>query len=172
MSDRHIAAHRQQDLYLTEVFELLAACDYMRRYRALLAMWLAWFSALRAIASSTAIGAWAVWQSYPMVWGGVIVAAQVADALRDVFPFTARHKAANDLLTTFDALRIEALHEAEDVCAGQFTDKEINERRRRLMRLRHEATVVHFPTGGLPDRKDLLALAQQAATAYFEATFL
>jgi hypothetical protein len=90
MSDSESTSHRQQDLYLTEVYQLLVALDYMRRYRTFLARRVTWFGALRAIASSTAIGAWAVWQSYPMVWGGVIAAAQVADALKDVFPFTAR----------------------------------------------------------------------------------
>jgi hypothetical protein len=171
MSDSESTSHRQQDLYLTEVYQLLVALDYMRRYRTFLARRVTWFGALRAIASSTAIGAWAVWQSYPMVWGGVIAAAQVADALKDVFPFTARHRAANDLVVTLEALRIEALYEAERVYAGQFTDDEITELRRKLMRLRHEADVKHFPMGNLPERTDLLALADEAAAAYFDSIF-
>jgi hypothetical protein len=149
----------------------MVARDYMRRYRDVLARRVTWFGALRAIASSSAIGAWALWQSYPMVWGGIIVASQVADALRDVFPFTVRHKAANDLVTSFEGLLIEALYEAEGVYSGQFTDKEITDLRRKLMRLRHEAEVRHFPSGHRPERRHLLALADEAAIAYFDSIF-
>lgn len=145
--------------------------EYMRRYRAILARQVTWFGALRAIASSSAIAAWAVWQSYPMIWGGIIAASQVADALRDVFPFTARPKAANDLVTSLEALLIEALYEAEEVYAGRFTNQEITDRRRSLMTLRHDADVKHFPAGNLPERKDLLALAEATAIAYFESLF-
>ncbi|HUZ65982.1 MAG TPA: hypothetical protein VMU82_19935 [Acetobacteraceae bacterium] len=106
-----------------------------------------------------------------MIWGGVIAASQVADALKDVFPFTARHKAANDLVTTLEALLIEALYEAEGVYAGQFTNEQITDRRRVLMKLRHDADAKHFPTGDLPERKDLLALADEAAIAYFDSMF-
>jgi len=171
MSDREAKSHRQQELYLTEVYQLLVALDYMRRYLTLLARRVTWFGTLRAIASSTAIGAWAVSQSYPMIRGGIIAAAQVADALKDVFPFTTRHKAANDGVVTLEALRIEALYEAERVYAGQFANDEITELRRKLMRLRHDAEVKYFPLGNLPERKDLLALANEAAPSYFDAVF-
>jgi hypothetical protein len=63
------------------------------------------------------------------------------------------------------------LYEAERVYAGQFTDDEITELRRKLMRLRHEADVKHFPMGNLPERTDLLALADEAAAAYFDSIF-
>ncbi len=171
MSDNDAQPHRQQDLYLTEVFQLMVAREYMRRYRTVLARRVTSFGTLRSIASSSAIGAWVLWQSYPLIWGGIIVAAQVADALKDVFPFAARHKAANDLVVSLELLLIEALYEAERVWAGRFTDDEINELRRKLMRQRHEAELRHFPSGNLPERRDLLGLADEAAIAYFESTF-
>ena len=165
------ATHRQQELYLSEVLQLMVAREYMRRYRTVLDRRITCFNALRATASSSAIAAWAVWQAYPLIWAGVIAASQVADALKDVFPFTARHKAANDLVTSLDLLLIETLYEAEGVFAGQFTNEEITERRRKLMTSRHAADVKHFPTGNLPERKDLLALADEAGIAYFESIF-
>lgn len=106
-----------------------------------------------------------------MVWGGIIAGSQVADALKDVFPFTARHKAANDLLTSLEALLIETLYEAEEVCAGRFSGEEVTERRRRLMKSRHDADVRYFPDGNLPERKDLFALAETAAIACFASIF-
>ena len=76
------AAHRQQDLYFNELFQLKVGCEYIRLYRNDLARWVTGFAALRAIASSGAIATWAVVQSYPLVWGGIIAASQLADALR------------------------------------------------------------------------------------------
>jgi hypothetical protein len=171
MSGIEGASHRQQDLYLTELLQLMVACEYMRRYQAVLARRVMWFGALRAIASSSAIGAWAVWHAYPMVWAGIIAGSQVADALRGVFPFTARQKAANDLLMGLEWLLIDALHEAEGVYGGRFTAEETTERRRKLMRLRHDAEVRHFPAGKLPERIDLLELADAAAASRFDSIF-
>jgi hypothetical protein len=163
-------AHRQQDLYFNELFQLKVGCEYMRLYRNGLARWVARFAAVRAIASSGAIATWAVVQAYPLVWGGIIAASQLADALKDVIPVTARHKAASALTMALDALLIEALYEWEGVYAAQFTNEEITERRRKLMLLRHGAETKHFPTG-LPERPGYLVVAEEEATAYFDAMF-
>ena len=170
-SDSEAGSHRQQDLYFNELFQLKIACEYQRRYANRLARWVTGFNALRAIASSGAIATWAIVQAYPLVWGGIIAAAQVSDALKDVIPFTARQKAASGLAMSFDALLIEALYEWESVFAGRLSDEEITERRRTLMQLRHEADVKHFPTGDLPERADLLKLAEADAVTYFENMF-
>ena len=169
MSDEE-AAHRQQDLYFNELFQLKVACEYMRLYRNGLARWATRFAALRAIASSGAIATWAIVKSYPLVWGGIIAASQLADALRDVIPFTARHKAASALSMTLDALIIEALYEWEGVYAARFSNEEITGRRRKLMQLRHDAETKHFPTG-LPERKRYLAIAEEEAAYYFDTMF-
>lgn len=102
-----------------------------------------------------------------------IAAAQLADVLKDVFPLTARHKAVSNLLVSLDALFIEALYEWESVFAGQLSNQEITDRRRRLMELRHNIEVEIFPPGELhlPERRDLLVLAEKDATAYLESTF-
>ena len=49
MNDDESATHRQQDLYLSEVFQLMVAREYMRRYRDILARRVTWFGALRAL---------------------------------------------------------------------------------------------------------------------------
>jgi hypothetical protein len=164
------AAHRQQELYLNELFQLKVACEYIRLYRNEIACWLTRFAALRAVASSGAIATWAVVKSYPLLWGGIIAAAQLADALKEVVPFTARHKAASDLSIALESLLIEALYEWESVYAGRFTMKQITDRRRTLMRLRRDAEVRQFPAG-VPERQKLLVVAEAAAKLYFDRLF-
>jgi hypothetical protein len=169
MSDEQ-ADHRQQDLYFNELFQLKVACEYMRLYRNDLARWVTRFATLRAIASSGAIATWAIVKSYPLVWGSIIAGSQLADALKDVMPVTAHHKAASALSMTLEALIIEALYEWESVYAARFTTEEITDRRRKLMMLRHDAEMRHFPNG-LPERKRYLTTAEEEAASYFDAMF-
>jgi hypothetical protein len=171
MTGTDVASHRQQDLYWKELFQLKIACEYLRRYRSILARWVTVFDALKAFTSSGAIGGWVIWKEYAFFCGAMIAVSQVADALTDVFPFTARLKAANELVMNLDALFIEVLHEWEGVFAARFTNAEITERRRKLMQLRHDLEVKHFPNGGLPKRDDLLTLAEKDTIAYLEAMF-
>jgi hypothetical protein len=169
--DSEAAAHRQQDLYFNELFQLAVQCRYMRRYRNILARRVRQLEILRAVASNGAIVTWAIVQSHPMIWGTIIALSQLSDALKDAIPLTARHKAASALVVSLDALLIEALYEWESVFGGQFTNEEITERRRKLMDLRHKAEVEQFPTGDLPEREDLLELAEADAVTYFEGMF-
>jgi hypothetical protein len=86
--------HRQQQLYWAQMVELKVAACYIRHYRDYLGKRVTALGTLRAIASSGSIAAWALWKEYAFVWGAIIAASQVVDALKDVFPFTKRHKAA------------------------------------------------------------------------------
>src|SRR6185312_15254454 len=125
--------HRQQQLYFRELFQLKVRCEYTRRYRSILSTWVARISILRAIASSGSIAGWVIWRDYAFIWGTIIAAAQLADALKEAIPYTARQKSANAMLTDLDALFIEALFEWESVFSGKLTNEEITERRRKLM---------------------------------------
>jgi hypothetical protein len=165
------AGHRQQNLYFNELFQLKIQCEYMRRYRNLLAGRVRRLEILRAVASNGAIVTWAIVQSHPMIWGTIIALSQLSDALKDAIPLTARHKATIALVTSLDTLVIEALYQWEGVFGGQFSNEEITDRRRKLMQLRHEAEVEHLPTADLPERQDLLELAEGDAIAYFETMF-
>jgi hypothetical protein len=57
------------------------------------------------------------------------------------------------------------------VYAGRFSNEEITERRRKLMQLRHDLEVKNFPTGDLPERSDLLMLAETDTITYLENMF-
>lgn len=96
--------HRQQRLYWNEMVNLKADASYIRLYRDSQGRWVTWLGALKAIASSAGIAAWVVWQEYAFVWGAIIAASQLADALKDVFPFAKKHKAASALSMTLDNL--------------------------------------------------------------------
>jgi hypothetical protein len=66
-----------QEQYWNEMVEIRAHQNYLMLYQLSSERWDLGFRAFLAIASSGAIGAWAVWQQYPKVWAGIIATSQV-----------------------------------------------------------------------------------------------
>jgi hypothetical protein len=170
MSEAVPNPHRQQQLYWAQMIELKVAACYIRRYRDYLGKRVTALGTLRAIASSGSIAAWALWKEYAFVWGAIIAASQVADALRDVFPFTKKHKAASAHTIALGGIFIDAQLEWENIFSGRYTDDQIMNRRHKLMKVQHDAERMSFPDG-LATRDDLFAQAQQEAKDYFTATY-
>jgi hypothetical protein len=162
--------NRLQDLYWTELVQLKVECEYTRRYRNSLGAWITRFAVIRAVVSVSALGTWAAVKSYPMVWGGIIAAAQVADALQNAIPFATRHRGTIALVAGLDALLIDCLAEWEDIYAGLTDEGQINKLRHRMMKLRHDMDIKNLPNG-LPVKKELFRLAEEDAAAYFQNTY-
>src|SRR3984893_19524878 len=100
--------HRQQQLYWAQRGKLKVAACYIRHYRDNLGKRVTALGTVRAIASSGSIAAWALWKEHAFVWGAIIAASQVADALREVFPFNKKHKAASAHTITLGSIFIGA----------------------------------------------------------------
>src|SRR5436189_2018493 len=95
---------RQQEQYWQAMIELKVAATYIRLYRDYLSRWVMGLGILKAVASSVGIAGWAIWTKYAFMWAVIIAASQVADALKEVFPFTKRHKVASELTSTYPSL--------------------------------------------------------------------
>jgi hypothetical protein len=169
MSEPETNPHRQQQLYWATMIELKVAASYIRLYRDYLGKWVTWLGTLRAIASSGSIAAWALWKDYAFVWGAIIAASQVLDALKDVFPFTKKHKAARHIQSHLAAFS-STLNWRENIFSGRYSDDQIMNRRHKLMKLQHDAERTTFPDG-LATKEPLFAQAQRDAKDYFQATY-
>jgi hypothetical protein len=101
-----------------------------------------------------------------MLWGGIIAAAQVADAVQNAIPFATRLRGANALLLKLDALFIDCLVELESIHAGGIDDRAVLDMRAAMSKRRQEAEAQALP-GGLPPRQRLLRMAQLDADDYF-----
>jgi hypothetical protein len=170
MGENVLDPHRQQKLYWDQMFELKRAASYIRFYRDSVGRWVTGLGALKAIASCAGIAAWVVWKEYAFVWGAIIAASQVADALKDVFPFAKKHKAACELAMTLASLFIDVQLEWENVFAGRYADDEIMKRLHQLRKMQLDAESRNFPDG-LAARNDLLERAKQDAAQYLSATY-
>jgi len=170
MNDTAEQSHTQQQLYWNEIVSLKVAGLYICLYRDYLGKWVTALGVIKAIASSLSIAAWAIWQRYAFVWGCIIAVSQVADALKDVFPFAKTHKAAAIHAITLDALFIDAQLEWDNIFSGKYTDEQIRTRLHKLRMLEHEAERHHF-SEGLVRKESLRDQAEQDAETYFRSTY-
>jgi hypothetical protein len=90
--------------------------------------------------------------------------------LKDVFPFTKKHKAASAHTITLDGIFIDAQLEWENIFSGRYTDDQIMNRRHKLMKLQHDVERTSFPDG-LATRASLFSQAQDEAKEYFSVTY-
>jgi len=126
--------------------------------------------AVRAIASSAGIGAWAIWREYAFIWGAIIALSQVMDALKEVFPFTRQHKAASELAIVLESLFIDAQLEWESIKAGKYDEEQVSRRPHKLRTLHHHAECNIF-RDGLPRRQDLFIAAEMESGVFFLKTY-
>jgi hypothetical protein len=170
MHETATSSHRQQQLYWNQMVELKVAAGYIRRYRDDVGKRVTALGTLKAIASSGGIAAWAIWRDYAFLWGAIIAASQLADALKDVFPFTKIHKAASEHAISLNSMFIDAQLEWENIFSGRYTDEQIMNRRHKLMKLQHEAERKNFPHG-LTEKELYVVEAEREAQQYFSATY-
>jgi len=143
---------------------------YVHLYRDELGRWVTGLAALKAIASCAGIAAWALWKDYAPVWASIIAASQVADALKDVFPFAKKHKAACLYAATLDSLFIDIQLEWETILSDRYSDDEVMKRLHQLRKLQLDAENHNFPDG-LVKLESLLVRAKQEARSYFKSTY-
>jgi hypothetical protein len=161
---------RQPDLYWREMEQLKAASVCIRLCRNRLARQVRWLELVKVIASSGGIAGWVVWKDYPFLWSGIIAAAQLLDATKNVFPFAKEHKAASDLTIALELIFIDSQLEWEKIYTGKVPEDDIMEARRKMQRLRLDAERKHFPEGFQPPPK-LLALAAEETQTYMSLTY-
>jgi hypothetical protein len=75
-----------------------------------------------ALASSTSIGAWAVWQEFQLVWAIIIAGSNVVNIIKPYFPFSKYIKELNER-----ALSMQNLHLDYERLWYKFDRDQINE---------------------------------------------
>jgi hypothetical protein len=114
---------RQPDLYWKQFAQLKAASICIRLYRNRLARRVRAVELVKAIGSGGAIAGWVVWKDWPLLWAGIIAAAQFLDATKHVFPFARLHGSASDLTVCLELRCIDAEVEWESIYPGKISDE-------------------------------------------------
>jgi hypothetical protein len=163
-------SRRQSDLYWRQIEQLKGAAVCIRLYRNRLARRVKTVEIIKAAASSGAIAGWFASDSYKLLWGCIIAAAQLLDVLKDVFPFAKLLRQAASLTVALELLLIDAEDQWEKIHLGKIEDEAIIEQRTRLRKLQLEAEQKQFPEGFEPDRR-IVALATKETRTYFLITY-
>jgi hypothetical protein len=160
----------QREQYWNELTDLKVNAVYIRRYRDTFGRWVIFLGIVKAVASSAGIAAWVVWKEFAFAWGAIIAASQLADALKDVFPFARKHKAASEYAMRLDNLFIDVQFDWGNIESGRYSSAETMRRLHQLRKLLKEVEQRNFPDG-LATRPALLAEAKQEAESYLRSTY-
>lgn len=124
-----------------------------------------------AIASSTAIAAWATWQKLSFLWGLIIVISQVVTAVNEVLPYKKRIKDLSDLRSELTPIYNNMEKSWHDVANGSLTEDEINELCYSYINQWNQIDDKYFKSDALPQLKKCRETAEVAKELYYETNF-
>jgi hypothetical protein len=156
----------EQDWYWQEFTQLKLDACYVRDYRNSIAKWETGVASVRAIASSASIGAWVIWNKYAFVWASVIAVSQVADALRDVFPFRKRRQSLSGWSNALNRLFVDAQRDWDSISAGSVPNGKISTLTHQLRQKMQRYEQTYIPDG-LPREQKLFESAQLEMESFF-----
>lgn len=123
-----------------------------------------------AVASSSSIGAWAIWNTLSWIWGSVIAFSQVVTAINQFLPYRSRMKAYSSLLVELEELMIQAELKWHSISEGQLTEEDINRARFEIRGAKQKSLNKHIQTT-IPADPKLQKAAEQQATDYFNTFY-
>ncbi|EPE5851646.1 hypothetical protein ACSKAH_004122 [Vibrio vulnificus] len=125
---------------------------------------------LLAIASSSSIGAWALWDSYSWIWAGIIATSQVIGAINPFLPYKNRLKAYSSLINELEELMVRSEFRWHAISQGELTSTDINKARFEIRTLKQKALKKHILTT-IPTDIKLHEKAEASANQYFETFY-
>jgi len=157
-------------MYWHEFFQLKADACYVREYRNSVSKWVTAFAAIRAIASTSSIGGWLIWKRYALVWAGLIAAAQLIEALKNIFPLYKRRRALSGLSRSLNQLFVEAQRNWDEIAGGQCSNAQVRKLCRQI-RSRKQKAEARFMPNGLSRNESLFKNAQAEAEHSFKERY-
>ena len=118
-----------------------------------------------AVASSSSIGAWAIWNDHSWVWASIIAFSQVISAINPFLPYKGRIKSYSSLLHELEQLMIQAEFKWHSISEGQLTKTQINKARFEIRASKQKALKKHIHTT-IPTNGKLHDQAEKSANEY------
>lgn len=120
-----------------------------------------------AIASSTSIGGWVIWEDMAWIWASVIALSQVISAINPYLPYRNQIKSYSSLLHELEELMIQSELKWHAVAEGKLTEAEINEARFSIRTIKIKSLRKHIPTT-IPFDNKLHEQAERYSKEYFK----
>lgn len=116
-----------QEKYWKYMVQIKAWIFYLDLYAEDSYKWDKWINVFGAIASSTSIAAWAIWQQLSFVWSAIIAISQVLTAIKGFFPYSKRLKILVPFMEDLKFLYNKIEYNWFKVASGELTEEEIND---------------------------------------------
>lgn len=165
-----VTPSNEQASYWQDFIQLKLDACYVREYRNHIGRIERGVATVRAVASSTSIAAWAIWQKHAIVWAAIIALSQLADALQDVFPFRKRRQSLSGWSNALNRLFVEAQRDWDRIAAGKVRDEKIDALAHQL-RLRMQRYEQTYIPDGLARKDKLFDKAQSEMVSFLEARY-
>jgi len=140
------------------IFEHIASSD----------KWNTRINMFMAIASSSSIGAWVIWQKMSWLWAGVIAVSHVVGVIKTYLPFKKRLSILYTVRNNIEQLCLEIEKDFFPVFNGDLTEQEIHEKiiayKTKKLAIEQESlsgTVI-------PENQSFIAKAREKNKVYFE----
>ena len=124
-----------------------------------------------AVASSTSIAAWVIWEQFSFIWSAVIAVSQVISAVKSFFPYNTRLKIIIPFAEDIKILYSKIEFNWYNVASGELTEEEINTL---LFGFKSSFTDIenkYLKEEMLVERLDFMYIADCKTEAYFKKNF-
>lgn len=126
---------------------------------------------ITAIASSSSIAAWAIWNTLGYIWSLIIALSQLINAIKIYLPFNMRVKALTSACSDTNDLFLKAEYNWYKVSNGDLSSNEINELHYQIKRDNQGIIKKYNIHLYIPENHKLKAIADANTTKYFEENF-
>lgn len=160
-----------QEKYWKYMVQIKAWIFYLDLYAEASYKWDKWINILGAIASSTSIAAWAIWQQLSFVWSIIIAVSQILTAIKGYLPYNKRLKSLVPLIEDLKFLYNKIEYSWLKVASGELTEEEINDI---LYKFKNEFTNIenkNLKEETLLENKKFMKIADEKTDLYFENNF-
>lgn len=124
-----------------------------------------------AIAASSSIGAWAIWNDHSWVWASIIAASQVISAINPFLPYKERIKSFSSLLHELEEVMIQAEFKWHAISEGELSDIEINKARFEIRAKKQKSLKKNIGNSTIPANSKYRTKAEESAKEYLETFY-
>lgn len=156
-----------QERYWKELYQLKVHLNYLEIYLQDSEFKGKAIGIFLAVASSSSIAGWAIWQSQAFIWGTIIAASQVMGVVNSFLPYSSRMKLLPGLIHELEEIAITTEKNWFKVSEGKLTEEEIHQLQFDVRSKKTKALKKHLDNNTLPEKPKLLSRAQVSADIYF-----
>lgn len=121
-----------------------------------------------SVSSSASIGAWTIWKNCGYLWGIIIAASQVINAIKHLFPWESKLKGLSGLLREYSKIYLKADSDLFLISEGYLTIEEINKRTSEIKQLKLDVQLKYLENITLPHNDKLRIKAEELTETFFQ----